>query len=436
MLAEAGRALGLSLEYEPTVQDIAGLALPTLGDHCIVDIVGDEHQRLVAAIDPGELADVEIVRRRPVDLTSDNPIALVIRDCRPMTLELSDEVLEHVAKDAQHLGALHRFGLGRALIVPLLGHSGTMGAMLFGTRDAARRYDDEDVVMAQALAQRVARAIENVRLHLEVRRLAERERDHARELESVIASIGEGIVVLDGEGDVRSINAAAMRLLDGSVADAADLARRVGGDLVLEPDEAGQIGPSEHLVAGADARWVEITAYPIGRPEARPAFVCVLRDVTAFRQGQGLREAFLSLLSHELRTPVTTIYAGATVLGRPSGALTDEVRAEILADVGAEADRLYRLVEDLLVLARFDEGIPLGLEPNLLQRLVPQVIEQEQGRWPHVRFSLSVAAESADRERGRDGDRPGGPQPVHERGQVQPGRVDDSTSASRRSRRP
>ena len=42
----------------------------------------------------------------------------------------------------------------------------------------------------------------------------------------------------------------------------------------------------------------------------------MLRDVTAFRQGQNLREAFLGLLSHELRTPVTTIYAAANVLGR------------------------------------------------------------------------------------------------------------------------
>ncbi len=393
VLAEAGRALGLSLEYEATVQDIAGLALPTLGDHCIVDIVGDPPQRLVAAIDPAELADVEVVRRRPVDMASDNPIARVIRDGRPLSIELGDDVLERVSKDPQHLAALRRFDLGRALIVPLLGHAGTMGAMLFGTRDPARRYDDDDVVMAQALAQRVARAIENVRLHLEVRRLAEVERDRAHELESVIASIGEGIVVLDQEGDVRSINAAAVRLLDGSVGNAVELAARVGGGLVLEPDEEGQVGPSEHLVTGADARWVEVTAYPIGRPETRPAFVCVIRDVTAFRQGQGLREAFLSLLSHELRTPVTTIYAGATVLGRPSGGLTDELRAEILADVGAEADRLYRLVEDLLVLARFDEGIPLGLEPNLLQRLVPQVVEQEQGRWPHVQFEISAAAD-------------------------------------------
>ncbi len=388
VLAEAGRALGLSLEYEATVQQIARLALPTLGDHCIVDIVGPVPERLVAALDPAEQADVEIVRRHPVDATSDNPIAAVIRDPRPLRIDLDDRVLQVVAQDEQHLAALRRFSLGRALVVPLLGHGGPMGAMLFGTRDLARLYDDEDVVMAQALAQRVARAIENVRLHLEVRRLAEQERDRVFELESVIASLGEGIVVIDRDGSVRSINAAALRLLDGPVADAAGLRERVGGGLVIGSDANGHTGPSEHLVSGTDARWVEITTYPIGRPETAPAYVCVVRDVTAFRQGQSLREAFLSLLSHELRTPVTTIYGGASVLGRPKGALADDVRQEILADVAAEADRLYRLVEDLLVLARFDEGISLGEEPNLLQRLVPPVVAQEQDRWPHVRFEV------------------------------------------------
>ena len=54
---------------------------------------------------------------------------------------------------------------------------------------------------------------------------------------------------------------------------------------------------------------------------ASPSTVIVCRDVTAFRQGQALREAFLGLLSHELRTPVTTIYGGAAVLAKPGKAL-------------------------------------------------------------------------------------------------------------------
>jgi K+-sensing histidine kinase KdpD len=394
VLSEAGRALGMSLEYAPTIEAVARLALPVLGDHCIVDVLtGPPPRRFVAVLDPGEQADAAIVQARPIDPAADNPIAVAIREQRPVRIDVTPDVLDRVAVDPEHRGALERFGLARGLIVPLVTHEEVVGSLLVGTRDASRRYDDEDLATAEALAQRAARAIENVRLHLEVRRLLERERDHAAELESVIAAIGEGIIVFDRDGAVRTINEAASRLLGGPVHDETGLAARIGTTARLGA-ATEVVGPEEHRLLGPIARWVELSAYPVGVGGGPPmATVCVLRDVTAFRQGQGLREAFLSLLSHELRTPVTTIYGGATVLARPEGSLSEELRREVLADVSAEADRLYRLVEDLLVLARFDEGLSLGEEPHLLQRIAPRVVEQEQLRWPTVTFRVDVAAD-------------------------------------------
>ena len=115
----------------------------------------------------------------------------------------------------------------------------------------------------------------------------------------------------------------------------------------------------------------------------------ILRDVTAFREGQSLREAFLSLLSHELRTPITSIYAAASVLGKRGDKLEPATRAEILSDIVAESDRLFRLIEDLLVLARFDEGLELVGEPSLLQRVVPAVVESERHRWPQAELTVT-----------------------------------------------
>ena len=80
----------------------------------------------------------------------------------------------------------------------------------------------------------------------------------------------------------------------------------------------------------------------------------MLRDVTRAREAEAAREAFLGVLSHELRTPVTTIFGWAKVLQRP-GRRTD--RVEMLADIEVEADRLYRIVEDLLALTRVEGGI-------------------------------------------------------------------------------
>src|SRR5206468_2428300 len=116
----------------------------------------------------------------------------------------------------------------------------------------------------------------------------------------------------------------------------------------------------------------------------------LLRDVTEQRQQQAIRDTFIGVLSHELRTPVTTIYAVAKVLARP-GRLPEDTRQEIFDDIVVESERLHRLVEDVVAMTRFgDEGGDAGAEPVLLQRLLPAVVGSETGRWPGVAFDLSV----------------------------------------------
>ncbi|MEP6762365.1 MAG: ATP-binding protein [Sporichthyaceae bacterium] len=110
-------------------------------------------------------------------------------------------------------------------------------------------------------------------------------------------------------------------------------------------------------------------------------------------------EAFLEILSHELRTPVTTIYGGARVLA--ANDLTPDRRRALAADVSAEAERLYRLVEDLVILVHSErDGIrPLG-EPVAVGRLVAAAVGREAIRHPEVRILVSgdrhAAADRAD----------------------------------------
>ena len=113
------------------------------------------------------------------------------------------------------------------------------------------------------------------------------------------------------------------------------------------------------------------------------------------------RQAFLDILSHELRTPVTTIYGGAQLLAKRQ--LKGERRRALAEDVSIEADRLYRLVEDLVILVNSDrDGIrPVG-EPVAIGRLVSAAIEREVDRHPGVKIALfgarDAAADGADEE--------------------------------------
>ena len=111
------------------------------------------------------------------------------------------------------------------------------------------------------------------------------------------------------------------------------------------------------------------------------------------QRSTALREAFVGVISHELRTPITTIYGLARVLRQRGDSLDPIARNEAIADIEAESDRLYRLVEDLLVLSRAEGGrVEIEPEPINLARLVGHIVEAETLRVPDRRFVISAPA--------------------------------------------
>ena len=216
----------------------------------------------------------------------------------------------------------------------------------------------------------------------------------------MIGAIGEGIVVVDADGTVSLANRTAEELLGSKSPDSLDVKPvpldEPLGRLALPPDMdlAGleAHGPIQARLHGSEGRWLEVAAYPVDAPEhATGSTILILRDVTHAREREQARDAFIGVLSHELRTPVTTIYAGSELLARDETKLDEAARAGIFEDIHAEAERLHRLVEDVVALTRFGEGaLEIGSEPVLLQRVLPAVLRSEQGRWPSGRFELDL----------------------------------------------
>ncbi len=116
-----------------------------------------------------------------------------------------------------------------------------------------------------------------------------------------------------------------------------------------------------------------------------------LRHEAERRAGQ-IRDAFVGIISHELRTPITTIFGDSKLLRRHAATLDADTRDQLVADIEAEADRLQRLVEDLLVLSRAEQGrIVLGDEPLLVAHVVRRAVRAAESRYPTHRFVLDVA---------------------------------------------
>ena len=100
-----------------------------------------------------------------------------------------------------------------------------------------------------------------------------------------------------------------------------------------------------------------------------------------------LQEAFVGVLSHELRTPITSIYGGTQLLLH--GHVSPDERTAVLGDIASEAERLHRLVEDILALASTEPGMPaVATVPVLLQRLAIDAARAEERRWPGHRVEV------------------------------------------------
>lgn len=101
-------------------------------------------------------------------------------------------------------------------------------------------------------------------------------------------------------------------------------------------------------------------------------------------------ETLMGVLAHELRTPITTIYAGSAVLARDDD-LLPAMRRELAADVYHEAARLFRAVEDLLVLTRLEhDAVRVTHEPVSLARAVDSGTQMEAARWPGLRIDVRL----------------------------------------------
>jgi signal transduction histidine kinase len=99
----------------------------------------------------------------------------------------------------------------------------------------------------------------------------------------------------------------------------------------------------------------------------------------AEQRARELRDAFIGVISHELRTPITTIYGLSKMIRLRGKTLDPDVLARAIEDVEEEADRLQRLVEDLLVLSRAERGaVEITGEPLGIGRLLRRVVEAER----------------------------------------------------------
>jgi len=201
----------------------------------------------------------------------------------------------------------------------------------------------------------VARAMDQA-IHDLGRRIETLERDRAR-MEAILASMIEGVLVVNEQGRLQLVNDAARRLLklekgslDHSYIEAIrhpGIVEHIGRALEGEETDGLELSVTRDTTRVLVARVAPVVAAGRGA-------VLVMHDITDLRKADQVRRDFVANVSHELRTPLTAIkgYAEA-LLDDPED---EEAREKFLDIIHRHATRMERLVKDLLRLARLDAG--------------------------------------------------------------------------------
>ena len=179
-LLESSTALAGSLDYDTTLSVLARICVPELADWAIVYCVDDDGsvQRLeVTHRDPERAAAVREMEASTIE-AKDHPVLAAIRSRTPLLVESgSAQWLDAMAENARQRELFAEFGFESLIVVPLATHDRALGAVALVSSRPSRRFDADDLALAEDIARRAALAMVSARLYEETRRANEGKAD-------------------------------------------------------------------------------------------------------------------------------------------------------------------------------------------------------------------------------------------------------------------
>ena len=283
------------------------------------------------------------------------------------------------------LGYADVLTLSRTLQATPMRHRGVhVGDFFLGEKEGGREFtaDDEEVLVL--FASQAATAIANARAHRDERRAR-------ADLEALVETSPVGVVVFDGgTGRPASLNREARRLVDGLNAPGRPPEELLGAltcrfsdgreialaELPMKQviSDAATVRAEEVVLSVPDGRSVTllVNATPIHAADgAAESMVVTLQDLASLRELERLQAEFLSMVSHELRAPLTSIKGSAATVLRASRVLDPAEVRQFFRIIDAQADHMDGLIGDLLDAGRIDSGtLTVDPEPAEVAALV------------------------------------------------------------------
>jgi len=313
----------------------------------------------------------------------------------PYLDQISDETdpdrfeLLEINRRLKELARMASRGLLNGVVLPLVARQKVVG-VIFIFRSYADNFSANDRALLSSFANQAAIAVQNAQLYTEIVRSKQR-------MDALLDSIADGILILRPNLKIERYNPALLRMLNLPEERLRDAPHEQivqwlhhPRDMTLEEAVAGgwPLTRHAHLYVEGDLKRgdklpplpVGITYAPLMSEESGLLnIIATLRDITHFRQAEELKSTFVSIISHELKTPLALIKGYVSTLRRDDVRWDPQIVEESLAIIEEETDRLGLMVENLLDATRLQaSGLALKLSDIYLPDLIKHLAERMQ----------------------------------------------------------
>ena len=277
--------------------------------------------------------------------------------------------------------------LPEAVLAVALEHEGVHYGALWIAFDDPHQFTEEERRFLRAVAGQAALAVSNARLYLSAQLGRQR-------MEAILASTPEPVIVTDFQNRFLLVNPSAQALLGRKVEEligqpVVEVVQQKGLRALLVSDFLDD-DPAPKELSMPNDRIYFATASPVVMEDGkRVGRVCLLRDITHYKELDELKSEFVDTVNHDLRSPLTTIRGYATMLDMVGD--LNEQQSRYVKKITDSVERMYRLVNTLLDIGRIEAGVDLKLEWLPLADVVRQVAEDLRLNAVQKRIDYKVA---------------------------------------------
>ncbi len=340
--------------------DVYNVLVEQVNKHWPVEAVQlwllNERERMLSLLPPnGNQAEAE---RHPVDR------GIIGQVIGTGVAILCNEVASHPNYDNSVDGLNGRLPQSIAC-VPLRSNRIVGVLALFNKADGV--FTDEDLYRLKAFANPIATAIENARL------FAEADRQRAA-IQATAQALSQPLIILDEHGEVLISNQAANDILETHMAQLFEaFSSGVGSTLEVVIGEQTYLSTTEHL------------------PDL--GTIIVMQDITYVKQLEQERSDFMHALSHDLKSPLTSIMGWSQLLEKMQP--LDEKGVRYVNRIMAASDRMLVMIERLLKTVDQRDSVQLAQEPCDLAQIVSKIVGDVQGAALHKSIAVNIQQEGS-----------------------------------------